>query len=131
MGLTLRPIVFFWRARERAQFIFRDKNGNVVLDFASDYISAAAGTPPGYKCLGATGGDGRMRTGSAGWILSAATSLTENLDRKVYCDNGSCSVGGIKLLMDSPATDANFTPRCGLVMGRPYSGLGSRDLRQA
>ena len=118
---------FFWRAPERTQFMFRDKNGNVVFDFACDFISEAAGTLPGYTCLGATSGDGRMRTGNAGWILSATTSPAENLNRKGYCDSGNCSARGTKLLANSPATDADFTPRRGLVMGRPYLGLGSRD----
>src|SRR5262249_5375717 len=47
---------------DHAEFIFKDKNGNVVLDFFLDYISqtaVTAATPSGYASLGVSGGDGK------------------------------------------------------------------------
>lgn len=76
---------------DEAEFKFTDSTGATVLDFKLDYISAATGAsfpngsatyPSGYGTLGVNGGDGKMITGSASSILSATTSLTENL--KIY-----------------------------------------------
>jgi len=73
---------------DKAQFVFTDGNGATVLDFQVDYISATtkaifpSGTvlyPSGYGTLGVSGGDGKMLVGSAANVLSATTSLTENL----------------------------------------------------
>jgi hypothetical protein len=74
---------------DKAQFVFKDANGNVVFDFYLDYISAKSGTPSGYGSLGATGGDGGVNSGSAAWVLSYSTSLTENLNNTGYCSAGS------------------------------------------
>jgi hypothetical protein len=91
---------------DKAQFIFTDGNGNVVLDFLCDYLTAASGTAAGYACLGATGGDGKLTTGDAAWILSATTSLAENL--KTYAGTaGYPTVGGINLWQNSPASNAS------------------------
>lgn len=64
---------------DQAEFRFTDGNGKVVLDFESDYIGKSSAFPSGYGSLGATGGDGKLIVGSASDILSATTSLTENL----------------------------------------------------
>ena len=53
---------------DKAEFIFKDKNGKVVLDFFIDYITlntAGIVTPSGYSSLGAFDGDGKIVTGNA------------------------------------------------------------------
>jgi hypothetical protein len=73
---------------DEAHFQFKNGSGTVVMDFQLDYVSAAtkavfpSGTvlyPSGYGTLGVSGGDGKMLVGSAANVLSATTSLTENL----------------------------------------------------
>jgi hypothetical protein len=89
---------------DKAQFVFKNGMETTVLDFALDYISAAAGTPSGYRSLGAMGGDGRMNAGNSAWILSWDTSLARNLNDTGYCVAGNCSAGGTNLLVNSPPT---------------------------
>jgi hypothetical protein len=69
---------------DKAEFRFTDSLGNVVLDFYCDYITASVAFPSGYGCLGATGGDGSMVSGSAANILLATTSLSENLKQSQF-----------------------------------------------
>ena len=66
---------------DEARFAFTNGSGATVLDFQVDYISAATKAifPSGYGTLGVSGGDGKMLVGSAANVLSATTSLTENL----------------------------------------------------
>ncbi len=95
---------------DRAQFWGYDANDAKVLDFDLDYISTKSGTPSGYASLGVSGGDGGMNTGSAAHILQWGTSLEYSLNSTGYCSGGNCSGGGTNLLVDSPATDAFYTP---------------------
>ena len=69
---------------DKAQFQFADSKGNVVLDFYVDYISASSTFPSGYGSLGVNGGEGKMNVGSAANILSATTSLSENLKKSQF-----------------------------------------------
>ncbi|MCP9494371.1 MAG: hypothetical protein MSG64_07950 [Pyrinomonadaceae bacterium MAG19_C2-C3] len=101
---TFRDLV----GSDKAQFIFRDANGNTVLDFFLDYISLQSGTPSGYESLGPFGGDGRFNFGNAANVLSWNSSLARNLNDTGYCSNGICTVGGVNLLVDSPPADANY-----------------------
>ena len=103
---------------DKARFIFTNAAGDTVLDFVLDYLSASAGTPSGYRSLGATGGDGRMSTGNAAWILSSDTSLSRNLNDTGLCAAGDCSGEGTNLLVDSPPTvlPSDYT----LPLGSPY-----------
>ncbi len=95
---------------DHAQFLGYNGNGALVLDIKQDYIDAKTGTPSGYDSLGVTGGEGRVNLGSAAHILEWATSLDYNLNSTGYCSGGVCSAGGTNLLVDSPATDAFYTP---------------------
>ncbi len=61
---------------DKAQFVFRDGNGDVVLDFVLDYISEIAG---GFASGGVTAGDGRVEIGNPDYIVSFGTSLGFNL----------------------------------------------------
>jgi hypothetical protein len=94
---------------DKAQFVFKDANGNVVFDFLLDYISAKSGTPSGYASLGATGGDGSVSTGLSSWLLDYQTSLAANLNNTGYCNAGNCTVSGVNLLVNSPPTTPAHT----------------------
>jgi hypothetical protein len=50
--------------------------------------------------LGVRGGDGAMETGDAAWIVEWNTSISRNLNERGYAS----------YTVDSPATDANYTP---------------------
>ena len=80
---------------DKAEFVFTDGLGQVVLDLTMDYISEASG---GYACLGVTGGDGEVTIGSEGLVLEWGTSLDYNFN----------TLGHV-LTEDSPATDENYT----------------------
>ncbi len=95
---------------DHAQFYGNNAAGTRVLDFKVDYISASSGTPSGYRSLGVLGGDGRMNIGSAASIQEWATSLAYSLNNTGYCTGGNCSGAGTNLLVNSPATNAFFTP---------------------
>jgi hypothetical protein len=45
-----------------------------------------------------------MLTGSASNVLSAKTSLSENLNSTGFCVTGNCSSGGTNLVVNSPPT---------------------------
>jgi MYXO-CTERM domain-containing protein len=80
---------------DRAQFVFTDASGLVVLDVVMDYISEADG---GHRSLGVSGGDGAVNVGAAGSVLEWGTSLDYNFN-----------VLGYVLTEDSPATDQDYT----------------------
>ena len=80
---------------DKAQFVFRNGAGELVLDFTMDYISASGS---GYDCLGVTGGDGEVHTGSASSVTAWASSLDYNFNNL-----------GHVLTQDSPLTDDNYT----------------------
>jgi len=84
---------------DNLQLALYDASGVKKLEFRQDYISASSGAPSGYDCLGVTGGEGRMILGSASSILGATSSLDQNLN-----------TFGYGLTVNSPATDANYTP---------------------
>jgi hypothetical protein len=85
---------------DHAQLTLLDGAGATALDFKLDYISADATTPSGYRSLGVTGGDGRMLTGNASAVMQWSSSMDKNLNDRGY---GS-------YVVDSPATDAKYTP---------------------
>ncbi|GIV33138.1 MAG: hypothetical protein KatS3mg031_0673 [Chitinophagales bacterium] len=76
-----------------------DKNGTKKIEFTMDYMSASSLFPSGYGTLGVTGGDGSMHFGSASDVVHVKTSLSENFNTYGYI-----------LTVNSPATDANYTP---------------------
>lgn len=66
---------------DQAQFQLTDANGDKVLDFTVDYLSASPLFPSGYGSLGVSGDEGQMLFGNAAHILSATTSMTTNLNQ--------------------------------------------------
>lgn len=69
----------------------------------------AANSCDQYDTLGVRGGDGAMVTGSADDVLGAATSIDRNINGCGYCASSACGSSG-NCTVDSPATDANYTP---------------------
>lgn len=90
---------------DKAQFVFKDGAGHVVLDAFLDYLSTKPGTPSGYGSLGVERGDGRVNLGSASWLLDWETSIAADLNETGYCLGGHCVVSGTDLLKSSPPTD--------------------------
>lgn len=89
---------------DKAEFLFKDATGKKVFDFYLDYISAKTGTPSGYACLGVSGGEGKVLTGQAAWLLAWDSSLAQNLNDYGLCTSGNCTTGGVNLIANSPPT---------------------------
>ena len=84
---------------DKAQFVFSDAQGNVVLDITTDYFSETAKDSGVYDSMGVTGDrDSAVDVGSAGDVLEWSSSLDYNFN-----------VLNHKLTVDSPATDLNYT----------------------
>ncbi len=81
-----------------------------VLDIKVDYLTSTTGTPSGYASLGVTGGEGQVIMGSAASIQAWGTSLEYSLNATGYCSGGNCNLFGTDLEVNSPATDAFYTP---------------------
>ncbi|HSY23447.1 MAG TPA: hypothetical protein VK841_15070, partial [Polyangiaceae bacterium] len=101
MGMASHGHTFFDLIdSDHAEFDFADAKGDIVLAFDEDYCSADANAPSGYACLGVSGGDGAMITGSASSVEYYATSLDRDLN----------ACGYEQYTTDSPPTDASYTP---------------------
>lgn len=98
---------------DHAQFLGYDANDNLVLDFKVDYLTSTtinAAHPSGYASLGVTGGEGDVNIGSAANITAWGTSMDYSMNQTSYCSGGVCTSLGTDLEVDSPATDAFYTP---------------------
>src|SRR4030095_2287193 len=105
---------------DKAQFIYKNAAGNVVLDIYLDYITAKMRTHSGYASLGVSGGEGKVNVGQAAWVADWNTSLAQNLNGLGFCAGGNCSGGGTNPLVGSPPTvSANSY---NLPAGSPYQG---------
>lgn len=74
---------------DHAEFRLSDTGGTAVMDFSVDYVSQASGAafpggtvsyPSGYGTLGVLGGDGKMILGSSSNVLSAWTSISQDVN---------------------------------------------------
>jgi len=111
---------------DHAEFVFKDKAGNVVLDFYMDYISAVSGgikapkapkggspsptptitAPSGYASLGPYGGDGKLVSGNLANLIGFTSSEADNLN--YFATHGGLTQNGVNLTVDSPPADANY-----------------------
>jgi hypothetical protein len=66
---------------DHARFVLKNANGQTVLDFYLDYLSASSAYPSGYGTLGVSGGDGSISVGSASNITNVTTTMTTNLNQ--------------------------------------------------
>jgi len=88
---------------DKAQFVFTDGQGNTVLDITTDYFSETSKGSGVYDSMGVTGGkDSAVDVGSPGDVLEWSSSLDYNFN-----------VLNHKLVVDSPATDLNYTENPG------------------
>jgi hypothetical protein len=94
---------------DHAEVQLTDANGNVILHFKIDLITADPNSQCGYGTLGVTGGDGSPIIGDASNVVAVATSLDRNLNGCGYCTSDACAPSG-DCTVDSPATDDNYTP---------------------
>jgi hypothetical protein len=85
---------------DHAEIVMVDASKAPILQFKIDYVSADPTASSGYATLGVKGGDGSVSLGNPAWIVDTSTSIDRNLNERGY---GS-------YLVDSPATDANYTP---------------------
>ncbi len=84
---------------DNAHFIFKNASGTTVFDFDLDYLHGDNSIPSKYRSLGISGGDGKLYTGQASWLLSYNTSLNRNLNEFGYV-----------LTTNSPLTNSNYDP---------------------
>jgi hypothetical protein len=82
-GHTFRDLV----QSDEVQFQFKNGAGQVVMQFAEDYISANAAYPSGYGTRGVTGGDGSVSIGNPANVVFVSSSLTENLNKQPFLSN--------------------------------------------
>ena len=83
---------------DKAQFVFTDALGGVVLDITMDYIHETSKNSGIFVCPGVTGGEGVVSVGSADSVLAWGSSLDYNFN-----------VLGHALTRNSPQTDINYT----------------------
>ena len=69
------------------------------MEFNLDYITSSNTIASGYKCLGVTGGQGKMILGNVSDILNTTSSLDKNLNSFGYV-----------LTTNSPATNSSYSP---------------------
>jgi len=84
---------------DKAHFVFKNASGTTVFDFDLDYLHGDNSIPSKYRSLGISGGDGKLYTGQANWLLSYNTSLNRNFNEFGYV-----------LTTNSPATNSNYDP---------------------
>jgi hypothetical protein len=102
-GHTFKDLV----GSDHAELSLWDGTKTLVSMFDIDYITASTAVTCGYDALGVSGGEGKMLTGDAKYILASTTSLDRNLNGCGYCKSSAC---GGDCTIDSPATDAKYTP---------------------
>jgi hypothetical protein len=102
-GHTFKDLV----GSDHAELSLFDGGSALVSMFDLDYITANSASACGYGALGVRGGEGKMLTGDATYILAATTSLDRDLNGCGYCRSAAC---GGDCTVDSPATDAAYTP---------------------
>jgi hypothetical protein len=95
-GHTFKDLV----GSDHAEFILKDANDQVVMQFKLDYISIDANAPSGYASLGVLGGEGKVAIGDPAWVVRWMTSEDRNLNERGYASYTT----------DSPATDGDYTP---------------------
>jgi hypothetical protein len=102
-GHTFKDLV----GSDHAELSLFDGTKTMVSMFDIDYITANSTSACLYGALGVSGGEGKMLVGDSKYILASTTSLDRDLNGCGYCKNAAC---GGDCTVDSPATDANYTP---------------------
>lgn len=113
--------------QDSAEFQFVDGAGNVVLDFAADYVSMSRQYPSGVGTAGISGGAGHLYSGNASNIVSIDTTITDNLNQ--------APVNWGFMLNSPPPGYKNWNFRCGytvVVKGNCFgqNGFGGCNLKK-
>jgi len=95
-GHTFKDLV----GSDHAEIILEDGNGAIVMRFKLDYLSVDADSSSGYGALGVLGGEGKVLIGNPAHVVRWSTSEDRNLNDRGYAS----------YIVDSPATDADYTP---------------------
>jgi len=93
---TFRDLV----GSDHAEIELLDAEGELVMEFWLDYLSASESAASGYAALGVSGGEGRISVGDPDWLLASTTSMDRNLN--------ACGLSSFTT--NSPETDADYTP---------------------
>jgi hypothetical protein len=110
MGMTRPGHVFKdLTGSDHTELLLTDAQGNTVMNFKLDFITADTASSCGFGTLGVAGGDGEMIQGNPAHVLAVATSLDRNLNGCGYCKSAACASSG-DCTIDSPATDDKYTP---------------------
>src|SRR6185503_3286260 len=102
-GHTFKDLV----GSDHAELSLFDGGKTLVSMFDIDYITANATSSCLYGALGVSGGEGKMLIGDPKFVLASTTSLDRDLNGCGYCKSAAC---GGDCTIDSPATDAKYTP---------------------
>lgn len=110
-------------------FELKDANGQTVLKFYMDYLTAAATQDPydsypaysGYRSLGVTGGDGSMLIGSATNLYDFDSTLELDLNRPGYT----------AVIVNSPVGDPNWDVVDGYAFTVKASAFGTAGFGSA
>jgi hypothetical protein len=105
-GHTFKDLV----GSDHAELSLFDGTSTMVSMFDIDYITANTASACAYGALGVTGGEGKMLVGDAKYVLASTSSLDRNLNGCGYCKSAAC---GGDCTVDSPLTDAKYTPNTG------------------
>ena len=111
---------------DKAGFELKNASGTTVMKFYMDYISASTtqesngeySSYSGYRSLGATGGDGRMLTGSATNLYDFDSTLEVNLNRAGYTT----------AIVNSPVNDVNWNVANGYSFTVKAAAFGTSTL---
>jgi hypothetical protein len=105
-GHTFKDLV----GSDHAELSVFDGASTLVTMFDIDYITASTASSCGYSALGVSGGEGKVLVGDAKYVLASTSSLDRNLNGCGYCTSAAC---GGDCRIDSPPTDAKYTPNTG------------------
>lgn len=105
-GHTFKDLV----GSDHAELSLFDGTLTMVSMFDIDYITANSTSACAYGALGVSGGEGKMLVGDSKYILNSTTSLDRDLNGCGYCKSAAC---GGDCTVDSPPTDASYTPNSG------------------
>jgi hypothetical protein len=95
-GHTFKDLV----GSDHAEIILKDADGAEVMRFKLDYLSIDEQASSGYASLGVVGGEGKVLLGDPAHVVRWSSSQDRNLNERGYAS----------YIVDSPATDADYTP---------------------
>ncbi len=93
---------------DHTELLLTNGDGETVMNFKIDLITADATAECGFAALGVSGGEGKVLVGDASWVLASTTSISRDLNGCGYCESEACAPSG-DCTVDSPTTDELYT----------------------